>query len=122
MQHLVEIMLYTLRPGTGGEFLAIMQNESAPLHLQADIDIVWHGQSHHDPDCYGLIRAFKDMEGLEQQLAHFYASDAWRLGPREAIVSRILETVKIVIPMDASAIEAIRRQGYFNAGRLRQVS
>jgi hypothetical protein len=62
------------------------------------------------------------MESLEQQLANFYASEAWRIGPREAIVSRIVETVKIVIPMEASAIEAIRRQGYFSADQLRQVS
>jgi hypothetical protein len=51
MVQLIEIMLYTLRAGTGGEFLGIMQHQSTPLHQQAHIDIVWHGQSHHDPDC-----------------------------------------------------------------------
>jgi hypothetical protein len=122
MQRLGEIMLYTFRPDTGGAFLSVMNEQSVSLHLEVNIDGVWHGQSHHDLDCYGLIRAFRNMESHEQQVSNFYASDAWRLGACEAIVSRILETVKSVTPMTTPAVEAIWQQGYFNVERLGQVS
>ena len=35
-----------------------------------------------------LIRAFPSLEAHREQEETFYSSDAWRLGPREAIVSR----------------------------------
>lgn len=113
MSQIIEILLYKLKPGTGGEFFEIMQNISAPLHKQRGIDVVWHGQSMHDPDDYGLIRAFADMAALEAVQSALYASEAWRAGPREAIISRIVTATKIVIPMNAEAVDGLRKQGYY---------
>lgn len=113
MPQIVEILLYKLKPGTGNEFFEIMQTISAPLHKQNGIDVVWHGQSMHDPDGYGLIRAFADMASLEVAQAAFYASEAWRTGPREAIIARIETATKIIIPMNADAVEGLRQQGYY---------
>lgn len=110
MARVIEIMLYTLKPGTGQEFFEIMRRESVPLHRRVGIDIVWHGQSMHSKDGYGLIRAFADMATLEAQLAKFYASEAWQTGPRAAIMERIETTTKIVVPMNLDAIEGLRTQ------------
>jgi hypothetical protein len=108
MAQVIEILLYTLKPGTGREFYEIMQDESVPLHKRNGIDVVWHGQSMHNADVYGLIRAFADVATLEAQLANFYASEAWRSGPRVAIIERIETTTKIVVPMNDGALEGLR--------------
>ena len=108
MSRIVEILLYKLKPGTGGDFQAIMRDVSAPLHRRHGIDVVWHGPSMHDPDGYGLIRAFPDVAAMEATLAAFYAGDDWRQGPREAIVSRIDVATKLVMPLPAVVIEGLR--------------
>lgn len=114
MSWIIEILLYKLKPGSGGEFFAIMRDVSVPLHRRAGIDVVWHGRSMHDPDGYGLIRAFADMASLEATQAAFYASDAWRKGPREAIIERIETATRIVIPMNDRGIDGLREQGWFD--------
>lgn len=109
MSRVVEILLYKLKPGTGGDFQAIMRDVSAPLHRRHGIDVVWHGPSMHDPDGYGLIRAFPDAAAMETTLAAFYASDDWRQGPRESVVSRIDVATKLVMPLQAVVIEGLRQ-------------
>lgn len=118
MTRIIEILLYRLKPGTGSEFFSIMQDVSVPLHLKNGIDVVWHGQSLHDADGYGLIRAFPDMASLETMQSAFYGSDAWRSGPREGIVARIETATKIIVPMNTEAIEGLRRQGYFKSAKV----
>jgi hypothetical protein len=113
MTQIIEILLYELKPGTGGEFFSIMHDVSVPLHRAHGIDVVWHGQSMHDPDGYGLIRAFADIAALQASQEAFYASDAWRSGPREGIIARIATATKIVVPMNDEGIEGLRRQGFF---------
>ena len=111
MTMVIEILLYKLKPQTGDAFHALMRNVSVPLHHQHGLDVVWHGQSLHDRDGYGLVRAFADLPTLESTLAAFYASSAWRSGPREDIIDRIETSTRLVMPMQAAAIEAIRQQG-----------
>jgi hypothetical protein len=112
MSQLIEILLYKLKPGSGAEFFEIMQNISIPLHKQHGIDVIWHGQSQHDPDGYGLIRGFADLATLDAVQSAFYASEAWQAGPRAAIIARIETATKIVIPMNADAVKGLRDQGY----------
>lgn len=110
MAKLVEILLCTLKPGTGGEFHAIMEGVSVPLHRSAGIDVVAFGRSLHDADCYHLIRAFADLQHLEASQAAFYNSDAWRNGPRADIIACIATSLKSVMPLSAEAVEAMRRR------------
>ncbi|PIO97349.1 NIPSNAP family protein [Pleomorphomonas carboxyditropha] len=112
MPQLIEILLYKLKPGTGGDFFEIMQNVSVPLHRRNGIDVIWNGQSMHDPDAYGLIRGFADMAALEEEQSRFYASEAWKTGPREAIIARIETATKIIVPMNDDAVKGLRKQGY----------
>ncbi|XCW68116.1 NIPSNAP family protein [Kosakonia cowanii] len=104
----VEILQYTLRPGSAAAFHAIMQEISVPLHQRHGIDVVRFGNSLHDPDCYCLIRAFASPESMTAVLEAFYASDAWRSGPREAIVSSIETSLKTVMTLSAEGVEGLR--------------
>ena len=104
----VEFLLYTLKPGTGKAFHKIMTEESAPLHRSAGMDIVSFGLSAHDDDAYYLIRAYDSLPHLESSQESFYNSDAWRLGPRQAIIDRISVSVKSVLTLSDSAIENLR--------------
>lgn len=104
----VEFLLYTLKPGTGKEFHRIMTAESAPLHRSAGMDIVSFGLSAHDDDAYYLIRAYDSLSHLESSQASFYNSEAWRFGPRQAIIDRISVSVKSVLTLSDSAIENLR--------------
>lgn len=104
----VEILLYTLKPGTGAEFDRIMRETSVPLQNAVAIDVVRFGNSAHEADRYYLIRAFDSLAHLEQSQASFYASDAWRSGPRQSIIDRIETSMKSVIELDAVAVEALR--------------
>lgn len=104
----VEFLLYTLKPGTGKEFHRIMTEESAPLHRSAGMDIVSFGPSAHDDDAYYLIRVYNSLAHLESSQDAFYNSEAWRLGPRQAIIDRISVSVKSVLTLSDSAIENLR--------------
>jgi len=106
----VEILQYTLRQGSGAKFHAIMDEISVPLHQRHGIDVVRFGNSLHDPDCYCLIRAFDSPESMAAMLETFYASDAWRSGPREAIVNSIQTSLKTVLTLPAKSVEGLRNR------------
>lgn len=108
MTRWVEFLNYELSPGTGAFFHAIMTNVSVPLHRKAGIDVIAFGRSAHSADCYFLVRAFDDLRHLEAAQDAFYKSDAWRDGPRSEIVSRIVASLRSVIPMESELIEELR--------------
>jgi hypothetical protein len=105
---IIEIRSYRLKPGSALAFHHIMLTESVPLHKAFGIDLVAHGPSLHEPDTYFLIRAFDDLQDLIQSQKGFYASGAWRSGPREAIVAAIASDAVAVMWVDASAVQALR--------------
>ncbi|CQJ58115.1 NIPSNAP [Yersinia intermedia] len=107
---ILEILQYTLKPGSGAEFHRIMQEISIPLHAREGMDVVAYGQSLHDPDAYYLMRAFDSQEALAGAEARFYSSDGWLSGPRMAIIERIENSLKSVISMPTAAIDALRTQ------------
>lgn len=111
MSQLVEILLYKLRVGTGAAFHQIMHDVSVPLHQEHGIDVIWYGPSADDPDGYGLMRVFADLETYKQSLAVFYETEAWRLGPRDSIIDCIETSTKIVAPMDAGTIAKLWAEG-----------
>jgi hypothetical protein len=97
---IIEIRTYRLRPGTAAEFVGIMRDVSVPMLESAGIRVLAAGRSLVAEDGHEeayLIRAFDSLAQRERQEAQFYGSDAWRTGPREAIVSRIAQYHTIVI-------------------------
>jgi hypothetical protein len=60
------------------------------------------GPSLHDEDSYFLIRSYKDLQNLQQSEDAFYSSEEWKKGPREAILSLILNYTTVVLPADTA--------------------
>lgn len=104
----VEIRSYKLKPGSSKLFHALVAEQSVPLHRAAGIDVVAYGASLHDADAYFLIRAFDSMEHLQRSQDSFYASSAWRQGPRESIIALIESDANAVLQLSAQAIESLR--------------
>jgi hypothetical protein len=105
---IVEVRTYKLRLGSGAAFHALVTQQSMPLVKAANMDVAY-GQSLHDPDSYYLIRSYDSMEHLHRSQDAFYASDAWRQGPREAIVALIESDANAVMCLSTGALEAIRQ-------------
>ncbi len=108
---ILEIRTYRLHPGTQAEFVRVMRDEAIPLLTAAEIMVVGAGPSLAGEDGHEeayLMRAFASIEQRDEQEAAFYGSDAWRLGPREAVVSRIESYHTIVIETSAAAVDALR--------------
>jgi hypothetical protein len=92
-----EILQYELKPGTLATFSAVMIAESAPLHRQSGIEIVFHGPIEGDPCGYVLVRKFADFAQVDQGLQDFYASAAWRDGPRQKLIASIAKTARTLV-------------------------
>ena len=108
MKRVVEIRSYKLKRGSGDEFHALVRNHSVPLLRSAGMEVVAFGQSLDDPDAYYLIRSYESMEHLKSSQEAFYASTAWRQGPREAIVALIESDIDAVLSLTGEAVEALR--------------
>ncbi len=104
----VEIRSYRLLPGSRATFHQLVSEHSLPLMLAWGMDVLDFGPSLHDADGYFLIRAFHDLATLEAVQAAFYASEAWRSGPRAAIVSLIASDSNVVMAMSQQRIDAFR--------------
>jgi hypothetical protein len=109
MKHLVEIRSYKLKPGSGSRFHDCVTHESLPLLRQCGMEVVAFGPSMHDPDSYFLMRAYDGLDHRRTSQAAFYASDAWRKGPRESIVELIESDLDVVVWLTHEAVEAIRQ-------------
>ncbi len=114
----IEIRSYRLVPGRRDRFHQLVSQQSLPLMLDCGIDVVDFGPSLHDADGYFLIRAFRDVAKLEVDQAAFYASPAWRKGPREAIVSLIASDSNVVMEMSHERVEALRNRAIATNGQL----
>ncbi|MGC5019549.1 NIPSNAP family protein [Micromonospora sp. DT47] len=102
---ILEIRTYRLRPGTIDEFVRVMREEATPLLARFGITVVTAGASLVREDGHEeayLIRAFPSLAVRDEQEEAFYGSDAWRDGPREAILSRIESYHTVVLETDQS--------------------
>lgn len=108
----VEILTYALKKGAGCSFHKIMTEVSIPLHRKVGIDVVCYGNSLHGVDSYFFIRAFDSTEHLENIQNELYKSDAWRAGPRVAIIDMIERSMKSVLIISNTALDEMRAK-YF---------
>jgi len=111
MKRLVEIRSYTLKPGARGEFHRLVLEHSIPMLMRWKVDVVAYGPSAHDDASYYLIRGYDDLAHREASQTAFYGSAEWRQGPRDAIVGLIESHNSIVLELDASVVDALRRAG-----------
>ena len=85
----LEIRAYNLKPATRERFHARFEREALPLLRRWNVDVVDYGPSRHDADSYFLMRSYASLEDRQRSEDAFYASDEWRLGPREAILATV---------------------------------
>lgn len=100
MPNVIEVLQYTLNPGTGDAFHSVMKCQSVPLHTSCGINVLRFGNSLHDNDNYYLVREFENLAKMEADLAQFYADSRWREGPRSEIISMIQESHRVVMSGD----------------------
>jgi hypothetical protein len=104
----LEIRSYKLKPGTRERFHARFEREALPLLRRWTIDVVAYGRSLEDSTSYYLMRSYPTREDRQRTEDAFYASDEWRLGPREAILADIASYTTIVIDVDDAVLRALR--------------
>lgn len=100
---IIEIRTYRLQPGTSADFVRVVREEALPLLAAAGLRVLAAGTSLVAEDGHEeayLIRAFDSLADRERQETEFYGSEAWRSGPREAVVSRIVQyhTITLEVP------------------------
>jgi hypothetical protein len=104
---LVEIRTYKLKPGCAQRFLAVFQ-DALPLVRESGMDVVAFGRSDHEHETFHLIRAYNDRAQLEQQQDAFYSSDAWRNGPRAALIECLEDYLNTLIWLSEQSVEDLR--------------
>jgi len=107
---ILEIRTYKVLAGRLDEFVAAMA-WARELLDRYGIDVVAAGPSvvADDGDHAYLMRAFASIEERDRQEQEFYGSDAWRTGPRDAVLAPIDGYHTVVLDVDPAAIEALRR-------------
>jgi hypothetical protein len=110
-RRVVEIRTLSLKQGTRSEFHRLYVERSLPLLRRWKFDVVSYGPSLHDDTSFYVARAYADLAERQAREDAFYGSDDWRCGPREALLALIESYVDVVLELDESAIEALRRNG-----------
>jgi hypothetical protein len=82
-------------------FHQLVEERSLPMLKRWKIDVLGYGPSLQEDSSYYLIRAYPDLESRQRSEDAFYGSDEWRKGPREAIVSKIINYTTVILPADS---------------------
>jgi hypothetical protein len=105
----IEIRTLTLKPGTREEFHRLYIEEALPRLQHWNFDVVAHGPSLHDESTYYVIRRYDSLTIRDQMEDLYYASDDWRKGPREAMLSLIENYVDAVFEVDDVTVQGLRK-------------
>jgi hypothetical protein len=111
VNHFIEIRSIILKPGRRDEFQRLYIEVALPLLRRWNFDVMAHGPSLHDEDSYYVIRRYDSLAQREEMEDTYYASDDWRLGPREAILALMENYTDIVFELDEVTVEGLRQQG-----------
>ena len=109
MNHFVEFRSLNIKTGTREQFHRLYIQESLPLLKRWNIDVVAHGPSLHDENTYYVICRFDSLAQREQSEDAFYRSDDWIKGPREAMLALIENYTDIVLELDETTIQGLRK-------------
>ncbi|HEX6234059.1 MAG TPA: NIPSNAP family protein [Jiangellaceae bacterium] len=109
---ILEVRTYRLKPDATDEFLHLMRDRTVHLLETFGIRVVSCGASLVAEDGRRdafLIRAFVSLEERDEKEELFYGSDAWRFGPREAILSLIesYHTAVLEFPAELAPQEGV---------------
>ena len=110
MKYLIEIRTLALKPGSRDQFHRLYIEEALPLLQRWKFDVVAHGPSLHDEDTYYVIRRYDSLAHREEMEDSYYASDDWRKGPRERMLALIESYTDIVLELDESTVQGLRKK------------
>lgn len=96
-QAVIEIRSYNLKQGTRPQFHRLVSEEVMPLLTHYHIKVVDYGPSQHDSDSYFLLRTYPSAEAMQRSEEEFYNSADWVNGPREKILSLIVNYTTVVL-------------------------
>lgn len=105
----LEIRSYVIRPGLDAQFRRVMQDESLPMLEGAGHDVVAFHACLHTPLAFVLMRAYRDLAHRNESQEQFYSSDAWRNGPRPAVLDCIEVYTSVIIGSDDTLLANLRR-------------
>ena len=105
---LVEIRTYKLKPDCTGRFVAAFR-AAMPVLRASGMDVVAFGRSDHEHESFFLARAYASRGELTAQQDAFYASDAWRQGPRQPLVDCIEDYLNTLLWLSEDGVEDLRR-------------
>lgn len=111
----VEIRVYTLKPGTRARFHESFVRDSLPLLRRHQVDVVAYGPSLHDDHSYFLMRAFQSLADRTRSEDAFYGSDEWIKGPRDAVLAAIDTYSTVVVPRNELKGAAVSQESIPNA-------
>lgn len=109
MSRLVQIRSYQLKPGVRAAFHRAFVEQAVPMLQRRGHDVVAFGPSPHSAEAYVLVRAYDDLMDLNARQDAFYASQQWREGPRERVLSMIETYLDAVLWLSPAAIDDLRR-------------
>jgi hypothetical protein len=94
---MIEIRSYNLKPGTRNQFHKLFVEQALPMLERWKVEVVSYGPSLHDEDSYFLMRAYSGLEVRQKSQDAFYGSDEWKQGPRESILTLIVNYTTVVV-------------------------
>lgn len=89
MPPVIELRVYTLKPGTRAAFQRRFADEIEPMLARFGIAVVTAQPSLHDEGSFTLVRFYPSLEDREAQLARFYGSEEWLTRHDEAVMGMI---------------------------------
>ena len=93
----LEVRSYVVKPGMAAQFTRVMHEQSLPLLKAAGTEVVAFNASLHADGSFMLVRAYRDLPNRAESQEAFYASDAWRDGPRQAVLACIETYTTVVV-------------------------
>ena len=110
MNHIIEIRSIILKLGKGAEFQRLYIAEALPLLKRWNFDVVAHGPSLHDKNSYYVIRRFESLAQRDEMEDTYYSSDDWRQGPREQMLALMESYTDIVLELDETTLQGLRKK------------
>ncbi len=103
----LEIRLFTVKPGTREEFHRISEEGTIPLMRKHDIEVVAFGPSLNNEDGYYLIRAFDSEEHRITHSQVIYNVPEWEEFDKP-VGDMIADYHTTVVPTTRQAVAALR--------------
>ncbi|WP_432194435.1 hypothetical protein [Streptomyces sp. bgisy027] len=106
---LLEIRLFTVKPGLRPEFHRISEEGTVPLMRECGITVLANGPSLNDEDGYHLLRAFRSEEERVRLSQSVYATDVWLRKYEDVIPPMMAGYQTSVVPVPGPALQEFAR-------------